>query len=99
MGSDTKNPAHAGSSQSVEVAFDKLVDDLRQLERIDDVHEVRKEGDKYRMYTDRPGQVASLVVEFAGAQNLKVLSLNTRGPRLEDVFVHLTCEKGELNAE
>ena len=59
-----------------------------------EVNSVRKEGDRNRLYTDQPGEVACLLVEYAKTEHLKVLSLNTYGPRLEDIFVHLTytCE-------
>ena len=89
--------AFISSSQSVEVAFDRPISDLETLKGLGGVNEARKEGDKYRLYTDQPGEVASLLVEFARAENLKVLSLNTHGPRLEDAFVRLTYGEGEQN--
>jgi ABC-2 type transport system ATP-binding protein len=51
---------------------------------------VRKEGDKFRLYTDDPTNVLSSLWEYAKAKNLKPTSLNTLGPSLEDVFVKLT---------
>ena len=86
------------SSQSVEVAFDKPMNDLEPLQAIENVSEVRKEGDKLRLYTDKPGDVVCQIVEYANTHELKVLALNTLGPSLEDVFVHLTDAKGEQNA-
>lgn len=78
------------SSQSVEVTFDKTIDDLGLLLEIDDVNEVIKKGDKLKLYTGKPGEVACRVVEYAKVNRLRVLTLNTLGPSLEDVFVHLT---------
>jgi len=86
------------SSQSVEVAFDKpIAPDLSRglvesLQAIKGVSEVRKEGDKLKLYTDNPGDVACQLVEYANAHELQVLALNTLAPSLEDVFVHLTVK-------
>jgi ABC-2 type transport system ATP-binding protein len=77
-------------SQSVEVAFGSPANDFTALSTLDFVSEVRKEGDKYRLFTEAPGKVATLVVEFASANSIEIVNLNTYGPRLEDVFVHLT---------
>jgi len=79
------------SVQSVEVAFDKTSPKiLIELEKIQSVNEVRKEGDKFRLYTHDPANVLSGLWEYAKTDNLKPISLNTLGPSLEDVFVRLT---------
>jgi len=79
------------SVQSVEVAFDKTTaKTLKELEKIPLVNEVRKEGDKFRLYTHDPANVLSNLWEYTKTNNLKPISLNTLGPSLEDVFVRLT---------
>ena len=79
------------SVQSVEVAFDKTSPKaLKELEKIPSVNEVRKEGDKFRVYTHDPANVLSGLWEYAKANGLKPISLTTLGPSLEDVFVKLT---------
>jgi ABC-2 type transport system ATP-binding protein len=79
------------SVQSVEVAFDKTTPKtLKELEKIPYVNEVRKEGDKFRLYTHDPASVLSNLWEYSKTNNLKPISLNTLGPSLEDVFVRLT---------
>lgn len=79
------------SVQSVEVAFDKASPNaLKELENIPFVNQVRKEGDKFRLYTHDPANVLSGLWEYAKTSNLKLISLNTLGPSLEDVFVRLT---------
>jgi ABC-2 type transport system ATP-binding protein len=79
------------SAQSVEVAFDRAAagreDYLRQLPG---VSEVRKEGDKFRLFTQDPSDVIAAVMEYATVHNTRVLSINTLGPSLEDVFIKLT---------
>jgi ABC-2 type transport system ATP-binding protein len=79
------------SAQSVEVAFDSAdprhIDDLK---RIPKVSEVRKEGDKFRLYTEDPSSVIPAIMEYAKISNIRVLSMTTFGPSLEDVFIKLT---------
>jgi len=79
------------SAQSVGVAFDKMqLVVVKDLEGIPSVNEVRKEGDKYRLYTEDPPMVLAGTWDYARVHNLRIISLNTMGPSLEDVFVRLT---------
>jgi ABC-2 type transport system ATP-binding protein len=79
------------SAQSVEVAFASAVpsriEDLRQIPA---VSEVRKEGDKIRLFTEDPSLVIPAIMEYAKVHNTRVLSMTTFGPSLEDVFIKLT---------
>jgi ABC-2 type transport system ATP-binding protein len=79
------------SVQSVEVGFDRqpagILDDLGSIPT---VNEIRKEGDKIRLFTDNPSAVIPAVVAYADRGQMKVLSLTTYGPSLEDVFIRLT---------
>ena len=91
------------SVQSVEVAFDKAPSTvIKDLEAIQSVTEVRKEGDKYRLYTADPAGALSGTWDYARGQNLKIVSLNTLGPSLEDVFVKITSiaeDRGDMKHE
>jgi ABC-2 type transport system ATP-binding protein len=79
------------SIQSIEVAFERVSADLiTWLGEIPQVSEVRKEGDKFRLITENPSSVIASVTEYAKDHNNRVLSLNTYGPSLEDVFIKLT---------
>jgi len=79
------------SVQSVEVGFDRLTPELRNGHcPFPSVNAMRKEGDKVRFFTDDPSAVIPAVVAYAERENLKVLSLTTYGPSLEDVFIRLT---------
>ena len=49
-----------------------------------------KEGDKFRLYTEDPATVIESVMEYARTKNLRVISISTLGPSLEDVFIRLT---------
>ena len=76
------------ATQSVEFSFDTmtpmLVPDLAALPA---VSSVRKEGDKFRLYTNDPSLVATSLFEYAKGHALKIVSINTLGPSLEDAFL------------
>jgi ABC-2 type transport system ATP-binding protein len=79
------------SAQSVEVAFDSAVPPrIEDLRLIPKVSEVRKEGDKFRLFTEDPSAVIPVIMEYAKTRNSRVLSMTTFGPSLEDVFIKLT---------
>jgi ABC-2 type transport system ATP-binding protein len=77
--------------QSIEVSFVGptriLTADLKTFQG---VTEVSKQGDKYRLYTEDSSSVLSAIWQYASVNNLKILTVNTMGPSLEDVFVKLT---------
>jgi len=76
------------ATQSVEFSFDTItpmvISDLAALPA---VSSVRKEGDKFRLYTDDPSIVATSLFEYAKVHALKIISINTLGPSLEDAFL------------
>ena len=69
-----------GTSHDVQFCLDKL-----PL-----VDEIRKAGDKYRLFTDDPSRLIKTIMDCAEEQNVRVISMNTYGPSLEDVFIKLT---------
>jgi len=81
--------ASISGMHSVEASFDRAVD-LELLTSIPGVKEVKKVGDKYRLYTAAPGQVVVSLVNTVCALNLSIVSLNIMAPSLEDAFVALT---------
>jgi ABC-2 type transport system ATP-binding protein len=79
------------SVQSVEVALDPVpVNAEDGLRGIATVSEVRKLGDKYRLITEDPPAVIAGVMAYAEKNSTSVISVNTYGPSLEDVFIKLT---------
>ena len=79
------------SVQSVEVALDPVPAHAEDGFRgIATVSEVRKLGDKFRLITEDPPIVIDGVMAYAKTQNARVISVNTYGPSLEDVFIKLT---------
>ncbi len=79
------------STASIEVAFEKGVD--REDLNFKDVSDFKKEGDKFKLYTDQTDKIIHKLADYADKSNNKIISLNTLGPSLEDVFVKLTKEK------
>lgn len=79
------------SLQSIELAFEAAPPDaLKGLGEIPDVSEVLKEGDKFRLFTNDPSGLLASAWSYAQKNNLKLITVNTIGPSLEDVFVKLT---------
>ena len=52
-----------------------------------------KMGDKWRLYTEDPSALLHMVMDYALARNLRVVSLSTMGPSLEDVFLEITGQQ------
>lgn len=77
--------------QSIEVGFDKTIS-TEELSKIRGVREVKKMGDKMRLYVKEPSDVLDRLVDFARAKKLKIITLNTLAPTLEDVFLKLVKE-------
>lgn len=92
---DSPDVLRAGfsSAQSVEVVFEGPLDNPDVLMSLGPVNEVRQNKGKYVLFTDQPGKVACRVASLAQERNLSLVALNTCGPRLEDVFIHLTTGK------
>ena len=87
--------AATSSLHSVEVSFaDTVSQDT--LEGLPGVGSVKKLGDKYRLYTDKPGDLVTSLVNHCCACGLRLVSLSTLAPSLEDAFLALT-EKGAKN--
>ena len=79
------------SLRSVEVAFETTPQDaLKALKELPKVNEAVKEGDKFRLFTDDPASVLASTWDYTQSNKLKLITVNTLGPSLEDVFVKLT---------
>ena len=76
------------SIQTVEVAFDGKVDIASFA--TEHVSRAEASGDKWRLSTDDPDGAIKHIMKIAERERLKVISLSTVGPSLEDVFVILT---------
>lgn len=84
-------------AQSVEVALDgEAAGKGSGLESLPGVTTHLKIGDKTRLYTEDPSALIPRVVQYAESNRLQIVSLNTLGPSLEDVFLEITS--GQLGA-
>ena len=84
------------AEQVVEVSFDHASDAADKLKHLNNVRDVVSAGDKFRLYVEDPSEVLPLVFDFAKENNLKVVSINTLKPTLEDAFVKLTGMRPEI---
>jgi ABC-2 type transport system ATP-binding protein len=77
--------------QSVEVALEPDGHDwMKALPQV--THSV-KAGDKWRLYTEDPSTLLHHIVHHAENHGVRVISLNTLGPSLEDVFLEITGQE------
>ena len=67
-----------GGDIAVEVKFDRDVNFFG-----------RKVGDRYIVYTKDPNETICKIVEFAKEKGVKILSINTRTPSLEEAFIKI----------
>lgn len=79
------------SAQSIEVAFgEPLPSDEDEMMGIASVIGVKKIGDKMKLFTDNPPATLAGVWQYANINGRKIISINTLGPSLEDVFLRIT---------
>jgi ABC-2 type transport system ATP-binding protein len=78
------------AEQVIEVSFDHAEDAADKLKRVRHVIDVVTVGDKYRLSVDDSSETLPLIFDFARENNLKIVSINTLKPTLEDAFVKLT---------
>ena len=77
--------------QSIEVSLAPLTENLTdKLAKLPDVNTVVKVADKWRLYTDDPSALLPHILRFSETQGLRIISLNTLAPSLEDVFLQIT---------
>jgi ABC-2 type transport system ATP-binding protein len=81
----------SSSLKSVEVSFSKPVA-IDKVSEIRNVVRTKKIGDKVRLYTDDPHDVINKLTGYARSNGLRIVSLNTIAPTLEDVFLKLVRE-------
>lgn len=76
--------------QAVEVSLSSGADDdVTALLALPTVIRGGKMGDKVRLYTSEVDRTVRLVMDYAESVGKPILSLNTLGPSLEEVFLHL----------
>jgi len=75
----------------VEVAFDRDASSVEMFLRADpNVKDVSKQGDKYQIRTRSPGATIQRAGQFAASNGFEIVTMNTKQPSLEDIFVKCT---------
>ena len=75
----------------VEVSFNKHITGIeKELTKLPTISKTEKFGDKIRLYTSNPSVIIGEISKIAETKNLRIISINTLAPTLEDTFVKLT---------
>jgi ABC-2 type transport system ATP-binding protein len=74
----------------IEISFSPSRDLNDKLRGLSCVNNVSRLGDKFRLYVDDASEVIPSLIDFARKNSLKIISINTLKPSLEDAFVRLT---------
>jgi ABC-2 type transport system ATP-binding protein len=94
--SPEKLKASSEKRQAIEVSFSVTSDLEEKLKGLSCVSELSVLGDKCRFQVDDASQAVPSLVDFARQNNLKIISINTLRPSLEDAFVKLTGLSSEV---
>jgi len=78
------------SRSSVEVTFAGQGLEISELRGMGIEAEIAPITNGLRLYTPEPGQVAQEIAASARTKGLKIESIRTQGPTLEEVFLHIT---------
>ncbi|MFA4647282.1 ATP-binding cassette domain-containing protein [Pyrococcus kukulkanii] len=79
-------------SVSVEVSFEPMKLDPSEIAS---ATRVELMGDKARVFTEDPDATVKELVHYAERNNLRIVSLRTLSPSLEDVFIKLVGEEND----
>jgi ABC-2 type transport system ATP-binding protein len=76
------------TTQSIEISFARQVDPL--MFSHPNLLRIEQRGDKFRIVTDDPDQVVKYLASWADREGVRIASLNTLGPSLEEAFLAIT---------
>lgn len=82
--------------QSIEASLDHVVD-TNDLAKIPCVKKVEKMGDKIKLYTSDPSETLNCIMDYTRSHNIRIITLNTLAPSLEEVFLKLTQQNVRNN--
>ena len=85
-----KLKASMGERQAIEISFSMSRDLEAKLKGLSCVNDVSILGDKCRLRVDDASEAVPSLVDFARENSLKIISINTLKPSLEEAFVRLT---------
>ena len=79
---------------SVEISFAGVAN-FELLSKLPNVSTVNIIGDKFKLYTADPGELVTSLVGFSSSNGLRIVSLKTLTPSLEDAFVALVKKEAK----
>jgi ABC-2 type transport system ATP-binding protein len=82
----------------IEISFNNAADFSEKLKDLSPIKNVVRVADKFRLYVEDLSETLPLIVDFASHNHLKVTSIITLKPTLEDAFVSLTRVRPEVMA-
>jgi ABC-2 type transport system ATP-binding protein len=85
-----KFKASVEKHQIVEISFDQTQNLEKRLASLKYVNKVVQAGDKFTLHVTKTSEAVLFLVDFARENSLKIVSINTLNPSLEDVFVEMT---------
>jgi ABC-2 type transport system ATP-binding protein len=89
--SPEKLKASLQGERILEVAFSKETPCIGALLQTNgNVVDVSREGSKYRIHSTNTSSVVTELIQLASLNDLEIVSINTKQPSLEDVFVKYT---------
>ncbi len=82
----------------IEISFNNAADFSEKLKDLSPIKNVVRVADKFRLYVKDLSETLPLIVDFANHNHLKVTSIVSLKPTLEDAFVSLTSVRPEVMA-
>lgn len=73
---------------TIEVTFDDPIN-IQELSQLPEIQDINKKGEKYSLNTDNINNMILALTEYSKSKNIKINSLNTLDPSLEEVFIEL----------
>ena len=96
--SPEKLKASVEKHQIIEVSFDQTRNLEQKLSSLRNTGKVVQFGDKFKLHVRSTSEAVPLLADFARENGLKIVSINTLSPSLEDVFVEVTGLSAEIMA-
>jgi ABC-2 type transport system ATP-binding protein len=82
----------------IEVSFSQAQNLNDRLQSLKHVNSVSRVGDKFRIHAEDASEVVPILIDFGRENNLRIMSINTLKPSLEDAFVKITGLSPEVMA-
>ena len=91
-----KLKASVEKHQIIEVSFSQPLNLEHKLASLKHVSKAVQVGDKFKLHVGNTSEAVPLIIDFARENGLKIVSINTLNPSLEDAFVKLTGLSSEV---